>query len=102
VLVSKRERADHDDGSVTRVDREVERFDLPGSEVTLFGASADSAFSVQEWRAPARAGGIPIHLHRRTVEASYVVAGELGRWLDDRPVVRPSGSSCQRGRRHSF
>jgi mannose-6-phosphate isomerase-like protein (cupin superfamily) len=86
------------------VDGDVERFELLGLEVTLFCASADSAFSVQEWRAPGGAGGIPMHLHRRTVEAFYVVAGELGLWLDDRAVVRPSGSYTvvPPGRRHSF
>jgi mannose-6-phosphate isomerase-like protein (cupin superfamily) len=89
---------------VTLVDGEGERFDLLGFEVTLFAAGGDSAFSIQEWRAPGGAGGIPIHLHRRTVEAFYVVVGELGLWLDDGPVVRPSGSYTvvPPGHRHSF
>jgi mannose-6-phosphate isomerase-like protein (cupin superfamily) len=89
---------------VNLVEGEVERFDLLGFEVTLFGGSADAAFSVQEWRASAGAGGIPIHLHHGTEEAFYVVAGDLGLWLDDRAVMRPSGSYTvvPPGRRHSF
>jgi mannose-6-phosphate isomerase-like protein (cupin superfamily) len=89
---------------VTLVEGEVERFDLLGFEVTLFGGGADAAFSVQEWHASAGAGGIPIHLHYRTQEAFYVVAGEIGLWLDDRSVVRPRGfyTVVPPGRRHSF
>jgi oxalate decarboxylase/phosphoglucose isomerase-like protein (cupin superfamily) len=47
---------------------------------------------VQEWRAPPRAGGIPVHVHDRTEEAFYVVDGEIALWLEDRSVVHRRGA----------
>jgi mannose-6-phosphate isomerase-like protein (cupin superfamily) len=69
------------------------------------GADAcDAAFSAQEWRAPPHAGGIPVHLHRHTEEAFYVVDGEIELWLDDHSAVRAAGSYVvvPPGCRHAF
>jgi hypothetical protein len=49
---------------------DVERFDLLGFSVSSFGGGADAAFSVQQWRPQAGAGGIPIHL--ATGPATYL------------------------------
>ena len=68
------------------------KFNLLGFDVFLLEGGADAAFSVQEWRAPPRAGGIPVHFHDRTEEAFYVVDGEIGLWLEDRSVVRRRGA----------
>jgi mannose-6-phosphate isomerase-like protein (cupin superfamily) len=83
---------------------DVERFNLLGFDVRLLDGGADAAFSVQEWRAPGGAGGIPIHLHHRTEEAFYVVDGEIALWLDDRSAVHRRGSYIvvPPGRRHTF
>jgi mannose-6-phosphate isomerase-like protein (cupin superfamily) len=83
---------------------DVEHFNLLGFDVRLLEGGADASFSVQEWRAPAGAGGIPVHLHHRTEEAFYVVDGEIALWLDDRPAMRHRGSYIvvPPGRRHTF
>jgi mannose-6-phosphate isomerase-like protein (cupin superfamily) len=82
----------------------TERFDLLGFDVTLLNGGPAGSFSVQRWQAPGGAGGIPIHLHRQTEEAFYVVDGEIGLWLDDHAVVLPAGSFVlvPPGRHHSF
>jgi len=81
-----------------------ERFNLLGFEVTLRNGGADTAFSVQEWRASGGAGGIPIHFHERTEEAFYVLDGELSLWLDDRSATYQRGSYVvvPPGRLHTF
>ena len=81
-----------------------ERFTLLGFDVTLLHGGAEAAFSVQAWRAPSRAGGIPIHLHQRTEEAFYVLDGTLSLWLHDRAVTYPQGSYVvvPPGRPHTF
>jgi mannose-6-phosphate isomerase-like protein (cupin superfamily) len=83
---------------------DVEPFQLLGFDVRLLDGGADGSFSVQEWRASAGAGGIPVHLHHRTEEAFYVVDGEIALWLDDRPVLRHGGAYVvvPPGRRHTF
>ena len=82
----------------------LERFHLLGFDVTLLDGGPAASFSVQRWDAPPGAGGIPVHLHRRTDEAFYVIDGEIGLWLDDRVEVRPAGSYVRvpHGRPHSF
>jgi quercetin dioxygenase-like cupin family protein len=81
-----------------------ERFSLLGFDVTLLDGGTEAAFSVQEWRAPVGAGGIPIHFHARTQEAFYVLDGALGLWLDDRPVTYQRGAYVvvPPGRSHTF
>ena len=82
----------------------AERFTLLGFEVFLLGSDADAAFSVQEWRAAAGAGGIPVHVHHHTEEAFYVVDGEIELVLSDRSEVRGRGSYVvvPPGRAHTF
>ena len=57
----------------------------------MLGNGLDAGFSVQEWRARPRAGGVPVDLHQRTEEA-HVVDGELALWLDGDALVRGPGS----------
>lgn len=71
---------------------DVESFSLLGFEVVLLGGGGDAACSVQEWRAPPGAGGIPVHVHHHTEEAFYVVDGEIGLRLGEQSVVRGRGS----------
>jgi mannose-6-phosphate isomerase-like protein (cupin superfamily) len=82
----------------------TQRFGLLDFDVTLLDGGPAASFSVQRWQAPNGAGGIPVHLHRRTEEAFYVVAGELALCLDDEVVVLSVGSYVlvTPGRRHSF
>ena len=82
----------------------TERFDLLGFDVTLLDGGPAASFSLQRWQAPPGAGGIPVHLHRRTEEAFYVIDGEIGLWLDDHVEVLPMGSYVHvpPGRPHSF
>jgi quercetin dioxygenase-like cupin family protein len=81
-----------------------ERFTLLGFDVTLLDGGPEAAFSVQEWRAPVGAGGIPIHFHARTHEAFYVLDGALALWLDDGPVTYHPGAYVvvPPGRSHTF
>lgn len=76
--------------------------DLLGFELTLLAATP--AFSVQEWRAPPHAGGVPLHSHARTTEAFYVADGTLALWLDDGAVICERGSCTviEPGRPHAF
>jgi hypothetical protein len=77
---------------------DFERFHLLGFGVTLLGNGLDAGFSVQEWRARPRAGGIPVDLHQRTEVAFYVVDGELALWLDGDALVRGlDGDALVRG-----
>jgi mannose-6-phosphate isomerase-like protein (cupin superfamily) len=67
-------------------------FELLGFGVTLLPGPADTAFSVQRWRASPGAGGIPVHVHHRTEEAWYVIDGEVVIWLDDQPFRYGQGA----------
>jgi quercetin dioxygenase-like cupin family protein len=57
-----------------------EAADLPfsGNRVTFVYTEPDSAYSVVEWVAAPGAPGTPLHLHRATDEAFYVLEGTLG------------------------
>ena len=66
-----------------------------GFDVTLLDGRPAASFSVQRWKAPPGAGAIPVHLHRRTEEAFYVLDGEMGLWLDGHVNASPAGSSEQ-------
>jgi len=72
--------------------------------LVLLNVAPGASFSAQRWQASPRAGGIPVHLHRATEEAFYVVEGALGLWLDDRADVRAAGSyvHVRPGVPHSF
>jgi quercetin dioxygenase-like cupin family protein len=91
-------------GSVRPLTGATQRFDLLGFDVTLLDGGPAASFSVQRWQVPNDAGGIPVHLHRRTEEAFYVIAGELALWLDDQVLVLSAGSYVlvPPGRPHSF
>ena len=86
------------------MERRGERFDLLGFSVTLLEPHPEGQFSVQEWRAPPGVGGIPMHVHHHTVEAFYVIEGELAVWLDDERLVCGAGSYvvARPGQRHTF
>ena len=57
-----------------------EAADLPfsGNRVAFVYTEPDSAYSVVEWVAAPGAPGTPLHLHRATDEAFYVLEGTLG------------------------
>ena len=59
-------------------------------------AAAASPYALLEWVAPAGTPSPPVHVHHRTDEGFYVLAGTYGFLLDDRRIdapPRPGSSS---------
>lgn len=79
-------------------------FVLLGSEVTVLHVEPNGAYSLLEWRTPSGSPSPPVHLHRHTDEALYVLSGSLGLLVDERQGVYGRGSFCviRRGQRHTF
>ncbi|MDQ3795171.1 MAG: cupin domain-containing protein [Actinomycetota bacterium] len=88
-----------------------EAADLPfsGNRLAFVYTEPDSAYSVVEWVAAPGAPGTPLHLHRATDEAFYVLEGTLGfqvgqRTLELIPFRFVGGimSTCQRYSLHKL
>ena len=67
-------------------------------------AAAASPYALLEWVAPAGTPSPPVHVHHRTDEGFYVLAGTYGFLLDDRRIDLAAGSHIlvPRGRPHTF
>ncbi len=61
-----------------------------GNGLTFVHGGPDGAFSLVEWDAGAGAPGTPLHIHRATDEAFYVVEGTFG-FRAGRENLRGSG-----------
>ncbi len=61
-------------------------------------------YSLIEWIAPAGTQSPPVHVHHRTDEGFYVLAGTFGILLDDQRIQAPAGSHVlvPRGHPHTF
>jgi mannose-6-phosphate isomerase-like protein (cupin superfamily) len=73
-------------------------------EIKAAGEHTGGTFAVMEYAMPPQTPGPPLHLHRRTDEAFYVLEGELTFHLADRSVVAGAGDFVlvPRGVVHTF
>ncbi len=67
-------------------------------------AAASSPYALLEWIAPAGTESPPVHIHHRTDEGFYVLAGTYGFQLDDGRIEVSAGSHVlvPRGHPHTF
>lgn len=61
--------------------------------VRIVQPESSAPFAAIEWTAPPNLPGPPLHIHRRTHEAFYVVDGLAGFQVDEMTVAKPAGSS---------
>jgi mannose-6-phosphate isomerase-like protein (cupin superfamily) len=67
-------------------------------------ADADAAYSLVEWIAPPGAECPPVHVHHRTDEGFYVLAGTFDFLVDGKRVGAGAGGHVlvEKGRPHTF
>jgi mannose-6-phosphate isomerase-like protein (cupin superfamily) len=77
---------------------------LSGNQVTFVYAEPDSAYSLVEWVAARGAPGTPLHLHRATDEAFYVLEGTFGFQVGHRTLEVGAGAFVfvPKGLEHAF
>jgi quercetin dioxygenase-like cupin family protein len=63
-----------------------------GNGLTFVHGGPDGAFSLVEWDAGAGAPGTPLHIHRATDEAFYVVEGTFGFRAGERTFEGAAGT----------
>jgi quercetin dioxygenase-like cupin family protein len=63
-----------------------------GNRLTFLYREPDAAYSIVEWAAAPSAPGTPLHLHRATDEAFYVLEGTFGFRVGDRTLEAPAGT----------
>jgi mannose-6-phosphate isomerase-like protein (cupin superfamily) len=75
-----------------------------GNQVTFLYREPDAAYSLVEWAASSSAPGTPLHLHRSTDEAFYVLEGTFGFRVGDRTFEAPAATFAfvPRGVEHAF
>ena len=68
------------------------RFSLPnGHDVRCLDTAPNGAFSLLEWTAQPGLPGTAVHLHHRTDEGFYVVAGTYGFLMGDERIEASEG-----------
>ena len=77
---------------------------LSGHEITFVHKNPDGAYSLIEWVAAPGAPGTPLHLHRKTDEAFYVLEGTFGFQIDKQALDGAAGTFffVRRGLEHAF
>jgi mannose-6-phosphate isomerase-like protein (cupin superfamily) len=75
-----------------------------GNGLTSVYGGPDSAYSLVEWHAAPGAPGTPLHLHRATDEAFYVLEGTFGFQVGDRTLELSAGAFVfvPRGLEHAY
>jgi mannose-6-phosphate isomerase-like protein (cupin superfamily) len=75
-------------------------------EVTIryVHSDASSPYSLLEWSAPPGTPSPPVHIHNRTAEGFYVMAGSYAFELDGERILASAGSHVlvPNGRAHTF
>jgi quercetin dioxygenase-like cupin family protein len=71
---------------------EGETVSMPGNKMSFVHREPDSAFSMVEWVAELGAPGSPVHIHRMTDEAFYVLEGSFGFQLGEETVEASAGA----------
>jgi quercetin dioxygenase-like cupin family protein len=65
---------------------------LAGNRVTFVYREPEATYSIVEWAATPSAPGTPLHLHRTTDEAFYVLEGTFCFQVGDRTLEAPAGT----------
>jgi mannose-6-phosphate isomerase-like protein (cupin superfamily) len=63
-----------------------------GNRMTFLYREPEATYSIVEWAAAPSAPGTPLHLHRATDEAFYVLEGTFGFEVGDRTLEVPAGT----------
>ena len=87
------------------MDDEVpDKVELLGATVTFVPMDSGSPYSLTEWDLQVGAQGPPIHIHHKTDEGFYVMAGHVGFVLDGVTTYSKPGSHVlvPKGHSHSF
>lgn len=71
---------------------EGETVSLPGNRISYVHREPDSAYSLVEWVAEPEVTGTPLHIHRVTDEAFYVLEGTFGFRVGEETVEAAAGS----------
>ncbi len=81
-----------DDGSVMLTPGEVKTVSFSGNRVTLVHGRLDGAYSVVEWVSEPGIPGPPLHVHKETDEAFYVLEGTFGFQAGERTFEGAAGA----------
>ena len=85
---------------------EGKKLSMTGVELTYkaVGSETSGAFFCMEYQCPAGWAGPPKHVHSKTDEVFYVLAGEITIYMGDQETKGTSGSFFQipRGTAHTF
>jgi mannose-6-phosphate isomerase-like protein (cupin superfamily) len=94
------------DGGIVLLPGEARRIELGGSEVVVHADSADTgaSFSLIETGERVVEAGPPLHIHRDSAEAFFVLAGRYAMHLGDDEFECPAGSYVYvpKGMVHTF
>jgi len=71
---------------------ESETISLSGNRISFVHRKPDSAYSLLEWVAAPGVPGTPLHIHRATDEAFYVLEGTFGFQVGEETVEAPAGA----------
>ncbi len=93
-----------DKGSLVLLPGEGTTVRLPGNEITLMLGRPDGAYSLVEWVSAPGVPGTPLHIHRMTDEAFYVLEGTFGFQVGERTVDGAAGAFfyVPKGLEHAF
>ncbi len=83
---------------------EGETVSLPGNKITVVHVEPDGAYSLVEWVSAPGVPGTPLHIHRITDEAFYVLEGTFGFQVGERTVDGAAGAFfyVPKGLEHAF
>ena len=92
------------DESVLVLPGEANTVSLPGHEITFVHGKPDGAYSLVEWVSAPGVPGTPLHIHRITDEAFYVLEGTFGFQVGERTVEGAAGAFffVPKGLEHAF
>ena len=81
-----------DDGSVMLTPGEGKTVSFSGNRVTLVHGRPGGAYSLVEWVSEPGIPGTPLHIHRETDEAFYVLEGTFGFRAGERTFEGSTGA----------
>jgi mannose-6-phosphate isomerase-like protein (cupin superfamily) len=92
------------EGSLGILPGEGKTVRLPGNEITVMLGRPDGAYSLVEWVSAPGVPGTPLHIHRMTDEAFYVLEGTFGFQVGERSVDGAAGAFfyVPKGLEHAF
>jgi mannose-6-phosphate isomerase-like protein (cupin superfamily) len=78
--------------SIVLVPGEGKTLRLGLHQIRLIHRGARNPYSLAEWLAPPAVPGPPLHVHRETDEAFYVLDGTFGFQMGDETIIGPPGA----------